>query len=207
MTVTTRLQVNAAETPPEAVPSVGTPLAARLSHVRYERLTPKPSGWRGLVSRMLGLSLLHRTTTAWYLEEGIARAAVVMQLDPLLVAAYSDELDAVLMLRWPTWLVEAHRLETGARLLTINAYEPGRRVVADITPGPRANGQCSNMQALIADFYTDDAERLAACRVAITEEEWQRCETMGRDHLERFNHRARCGGVGWSALPIDADES
>ena len=47
--------------------------------------------------------------------------------EPLVVAAYTDEMCAVALLRFPRWLCTERGLEVGARLLTANTYVRGSR--------------------------------------------------------------------------------
>ena len=62
---------------------------------------------------------------AEHLEHGDSRAAIVVSTDPeLLIAAYTDELDCVAMLRLPKEpLVSKYSLLRGSRLLTVNTLQ------------------------------------------------------------------------------------
>jgi hypothetical protein len=58
-------------------------------------------------------------SVATHLDRGDARAALVAAITPdVLVAAYTDELDCVAMLRFPQELVDIYDLEVGTRLIT-----------------------------------------------------------------------------------------
>ena len=61
---------------------------------------------------------------AEHLEHGDSRAAIVVSTYPaLLIAAYTDELACVAMLRLPKEpLVSKYSLLRGSRLLTVNTY-------------------------------------------------------------------------------------
>src|SRR5579884_1143605 len=61
-----------------------------------------------------------------HLYYGDTRAAVVISTDPLLVAAYSDDLDCVVVLKFPAEFVDEYQLHVGSRLLTVNLYTRGR---------------------------------------------------------------------------------
>lgn len=119
------------------------------------------------------------------LMEGDARAAMVLSAEHCLAAAYSDELDAILPLVFPEALRDRLGLKDGDRLLTINVYNYKSEVglVQDLTEGEKASGTFGNFQPFIAEFMSEDAERIAACKAAIPEEEWQRCEQLGRRYL------------------------
>ena len=53
---------------------------------------------------------------------GDTQPAVVVSTQPLLIAAYSDEMDAVVMLKFPAEFVEKYSLSVGDRLTTSNVY-------------------------------------------------------------------------------------
>ena len=64
-----------------------------------------------------------RERYAEHLLLGDSRAAVVVSTNPLMVTAYSDEMDAAILLRFPAFLVSKYALQVGTRLLTVNTYE------------------------------------------------------------------------------------
>ncbi len=116
-----------------------------LFHPEFE---PNPRGfWRKLrqpkaEEREIAIELL-----AEYMAFGDSRAAVVLEVEPLLVAAYTDELDCVALLMYldggvPGYprdvsksLCQAHNLQAGTRLLTVNTYDFGEKIGADLIPG------------------------------------------------------------------------
>jgi hypothetical protein len=115
------------------------------------------------------------THAAEHLLYGDSRAAVVHSVKPLVVAAYSDEIDGVLLLSFPDATAEEHRLRPGARLLTVNTY--GNRdegLLPDLVAGPNSSGRWQNFAPYIAEFLSDDVGTIAARKSAISAEEWRR---------------------------------
>jgi hypothetical protein len=135
------------------------------------------------------------------LDGGDCRAAVVMSVSPLLVAAYSDELDCVAMLRFPDHFVQKYQLVAGSRLLTVNNYatESG---AADLVPGPRNTGNWDNMIPIIADFASDDANQILQIKHKISAAEWERCYLLGQRHLQTRPNVARDGRPFFSGMPL-----
>ena len=115
---------------------------------------------------------------AEHLEHGDSRAAIVVSTDPaLLIAAYTDELDCVAMLRLPKEpLVSKYSLLRGSRLLTVNTYKHNQRLDSDLIPGPLAIPRWSGFDPIIADFVTDDMERVEARKAQIVSNEWERTQ-------------------------------
>lgn len=127
------------------------------------------------------------------LQRGDSRAALVAQLSPLIVAAYSDELDAVALLRFPDWLVDEHQLQVGSRLLSINLYVNGNDVVSDLQAGPFYKEQFVNFVPRIAEFLSDDVDEIQRHHEVITESEWNRTKKFADAAMARPNVAARDG--------------
>jgi hypothetical protein len=117
------------------------------------------------------------------MREGDTRAAVVVELSPLRVAAYSDELDCVTLIRFDepvrSHLIDEYKLARGSRLITINVYYDWLHVKRELWEGPRAFGRWGYYFPVIGDFLTDDMARLDERRRQISEDEWERTRTFG----------------------------
>ena len=136
-------------------PMLASPPPAILSDASH-------SYWMGAVS------LKH----VWF---GDSRAAVVVDTNPLLVASYSDDLDAVVVLQFPQWLVKEHHLETGAKLGAVNTFVRDRPVGTDIVRGPKALHDYKNV---LSNHQVDFADRRSGSRAAksrsrSSDEEWR----------------------------------
>jgi hypothetical protein len=132
-----------------------------------------------------------------YLEEqlqfGDSRAAVVISVAPLLVAAYSDELDCVAMLRFPDRLAAEYRLSEGSRLLTVNTYGSPDPAPEDLLPGPGQFHRYTGFHPVIAEFVSEDGDRIEARKREIGEEEWERTLALGRAYAQLRPGVARDG--------------
>ncbi len=113
---------------------------------------------------------------------GDSQSAVVASTLPLLVAAYSEDMDCVAMLHFPESLIEPYGLQVGTRLLSTNFYTVGRHYVKDLLE-PQGGSAFANMQPVIVDFISDSAATIAARKLEIPESDWQRAEALARDYL------------------------
>ncbi len=134
-----------------------------LSAAKLRRLQPElfdKSGFGLAWDRLTGLQegLVERLEE--HLIYGDSQAAVVLSVHPLLMAAYTDEIDCIALLRFPDYLTEEYGLKPRSRLLTVNTYFRGLRLARDLELGPRANGRYTNFQPAIADFMTEDLNRI-----------------------------------------------
>lgn len=186
------------------------PGQVRLSHARLHRLHPEMTSagawWRTL---LLGQRPTH--PVLWiracvyialdeHLQHGDSRAALVVRTAPLLVAAYTDELDCVALLRFPETLVSEYGLTPGSRLLTVNSYQLGR-VASDLTVGPASYHRYGSFWPLIAEFLSDDQERIEERKQEIEEEEWSRTATLAETLLARPHYSVRNGLPLFSRRP------
>lgn len=129
-----------------------------------------------------------KTHVKEHLLDGDSRAAVVLSTNPLRVAALTREIDCAAVLKFPSKLAREHELEVGDRLLTVNTYAkadefPGGHE-RDLTPGPSARGVWGNFSPMIAEFLSDDGERIEARKAEIDDEEYAYCQELGEAWLE-----------------------
>jgi hypothetical protein len=157
-----------------------TPLT--LSDERLQRLQPKlfdMARWASQADRDSWMDAIRDT-----LAHGAARAAVVVDAAGSVVAAYTDELDCVVLLQFDEGFGLVHGWQKGTRLLSVNAYFARDQGMApDLLLGPGDSGRWGNVWPLIADLLSDDHAGLAARKRAIPEAQWERAGQLGRSAL------------------------
>ncbi|MDR3638898.1 MAG: hypothetical protein P4L84_34150 [Isosphaeraceae bacterium] len=183
--------------------AASNPGGLTLCHEKLRAL--RPDLYRPLqrLREMVGLSFPQRTYLEEQLQHGDSRAAVVVSVIPLLVAAYTDEMDCVAILEFPDELVAEYNLREGTRLLTVNSYGDGPEWHEDLVPGPNNTERFTELNPLIADFVSDDAERLASRKQEILADEWQRAYRMGRSYLKHRPGVARDGRPVFCGEPAE----
>ena len=177
----------------------------RLSESKLRKMHPGYFGWRGLIYKLFR-DVFGFNTIQIQIEEhliyGDCRAAVVVDVKPLLVAAYSGELDCVVMLRFPQVLVAEYSLVVGRKLVTTNSYSESDEFSGDWFPGPKKEpNSWTAFHPVIADFLTDDQKQLAYNRSQINADEWKRTFKMGLEYKKKFPGIARGGRPENSILP------
>jgi hypothetical protein len=130
------------------------PIGIRLDRNKLHRLCPEyfeiganPIAW---LDARLGRRAADVFLVQDQLNHGDSRAAVVVSVSPLLVAAYTDELDCVALLRFPDEFARDYGLRPFSRLLTVNWYWSGVPA-PDLEIGPLNLNRYGNFQPLIAD--------------------------------------------------------
>lgn len=168
------------------------------SDAKLRRLHPEIYGIRGLLHKWLypgrGVTAHEaREVTRRRLEVGDGRAAVVLSVEPLLIAAYSDDMDCVAILRFDSWLTQTYGLKRGSRLLTVNTYDDTGPVARDLAEGDDSLQHWTNFHPLIAEFLTDETDKIAERKRAIDPEEWKRTAELGLAMMKQTGFRARDG--------------
>lgn len=160
------------------------PVRVSLSLTKLAKLCPEHFSWRARIRRLFGGKSDHEVALqrlSRHLIQCDSRAAVVVSAKPLLVAAYSDDLDCVSLVRFPDEFVEHYFLGVGSKLLTVN--ESLANVAADLKLGPGATGMCGDFISVIAEFLSDDIDRIEARKRQIADAEWRRTFELGKAAL------------------------
>jgi hypothetical protein len=187
----------------EELPSPSNAVHLKWSDEKLKELRPEFYGLSGFIYTLFVLlrkQFNDRQFVKECLDGGDGRAAVVMSVSPLLVAAYSDELDGVAMLQFPDHFVQKYGLQVGTRLLTVNNYGDGSGAM-DLIHGPKKSGNWDNIIPTIAEFASDDLVQIEQHKRRIPDSEWQRAFAMGRRHLQSLPGVYRDGRPFLAGMP------
>jgi hypothetical protein len=150
-----------------------------------------PVGWLlGLMGAGTELSRLQE-----HARNGDCQPAVVIALNPVVVAAYADELDDVALLRFNEPFIAKLGLTVGTCLISANAYfdQTGRTHANDIMKGERSHGRYVNFHPVILNFITRNGNLLEQLRAQIPQEAWERAYELGAKKLAAHPHLLRYG--------------
>jgi hypothetical protein len=162
--------------------SASDPAQLKLSDSKLRQLCPSlylSPGVGGFVRCFFLDGLGKREFIRDMLSQGDSRAAVVMKSQPLLVACYCDDSDAVCMLRFAGDGAGSNVYRPGDRLLTVlNSIIALRRpahvdeVAPDLVQGDAANPHYVNFWPLVAEFVSDDVVEIERRKSAISNLEY-----------------------------------
>ncbi|MBS0631199.1 MAG: hypothetical protein JSS11_04745 [Verrucomicrobia bacterium] len=128
-----------------------------------------------------------------YLQAGDCNAAVVISIAPrILVAAYSEELDCVVLLGFDPKLLEGCHLKVGDRLVAADMYLHEAQA-DDVVFGSGYRHRWLNFYPFIAEFLSDDGAAIAQAKSRIPEAQWERTWQLVEKYLARFGRVARNG--------------
>lgn len=148
-----------------------------------------------------------RERLAEHLEHGCCNAAVVVSTAPPVVAVYAPDLDASVLLQFPSRCTERYGLTLGKRLVAVNLFQEVRGdggellYAVDLIPGP-ARTNWSGFAPCIAEFLSEETELIEQRRREIPEEEWEAVERTSKLRIERLGLKsARDGKPSQSGFP------
>lgn len=132
--------------------------------------------------------------------------AIVVSASPLLVAAYSEEIDGVAMLRFASAEVPAPLIIRGQRLVTINLdySSPDCRLASDLTFGSDSPQRWYNFLPLIGDFLTNEQQQLTNLKASIPEDWWLRVDELADAYNTDLGFRD--GRPGFAMQPVAGDK-
>lgn len=141
----------------------------------------------------------NRFNTASYisvqLNDGDIQTAVVVSTDPLLVACYTDDMDAVALQCYPTELGKKKGWTIGTRLIitcTYNGFGPVRRN-KDLFEGPNSKKKFKSFGPIIADLYATDMEYVERKKREIPDDIWEKTFELGNEYMVKNPGMARNG--------------
>lgn len=181
----------------------------RLSPRKLNAMHPElasPWAWAAHIIRerkTRGLSrAFWRTHIEEHLMHGDSRAAIVVSIDPLRIAAYTDELDCVVLLKFDQSYVREYSLRVGSRLLTVNTYSSVERGYAsDIVLGECHGGNWGNYAPYIGEFLSDDVLVMEQRKASMSDDEWLRTTMLANEYRKTKGLIARDGRPMHCAKP------
>ena len=121
---------------------------------------------------------------------GDTQPAWVVSTEPLLIAAYSDEMDAVVMLRFPSELAGKYDLMEGTRLTTSNWYFGGDRIAPDIFVGEGYLRNWTDFMPIVQLFLGKRDDRICAKTTLFDEDVWATVSERAEEY--RYQHPDLC---------------
>jgi hypothetical protein len=120
----------------------------------------------------------------------------------LLVAAYSEDLDCVAILRFPDRFVAKYGLQIGSKLISINTYVRARNYQTDLVPGPNRDTLWTGVHPVIADFVSDDEGKIERRKRSISRTLWEYVYGLGIDYIHSYPGVWRDGRPFYSKRPM-----
>lgn len=136
-----------------------------------------------------------------WLYHGDCNPAIVVTTSPVIVAAYSYDIDCVVYLFYSQYYARKYKLAAGMKLLSVNTYGYWKIQQSDIIRGERASGTWNAYRPLIADFLSEDLKIIKSKKESINEEYWERCRVLAKEYPTVFPDTYRLGDPYYAINP------
>jgi len=173
------------------------PIHIQLSHKKMKKLRPDLYGLKGLSQKKV------REYLAEHVYYGDSQPAIVISIKPLLIAAYSDELDCVAVLNFPENFALEYDLAQKSKLITVNTYMTAYPYQKDLLLGPSNMENWFGFHPIIADFVSEDHENIQKRKHAISDEHWDYVHRLGVEYLTRKPNVWRDGRPMYSKISAE----
>ena len=127
------------------------------------------------------------------LRYGDTQPALVISVNPLQIAAYSDEMDAVVLLRFPDTFVNQYSLYPGMRLTTSNVYFMDAQCAGDIFVGEHYSRQYTDFMPIVQLFLGKKDEKILAKAELFDENTWNRVREQANEYVNQHPELYRDG--------------
>ncbi len=124
---------------------------------------------------------------------GDTQPAVVVSTEPLMIAAYSDEMDAVVMLKFPDEFVEKYSLSVGDRLTTSNVYFNADRCAPDVFVGEKYSRQYEDFMPIVQLFLGKKDDMIRSKTALFGEGVWDMVTDKANEYADQHPHLCRDG--------------
>lgn len=156
-----------------------------------------------------GIKLSHLGTfkrMCEYIQLGDSQPAVVYSLSPFLVAAYADEMDAVVLVRFDDSLVRKYGIVQGQRMISVNVYDDGKRygmdIPKDIDIGAGYLNRWTDFTPHIGDLLSENKKLIEIHKANIPEEKWQYVAQLASEYAKTKPGIYRDGSKGLASASI-----
>ena len=138
---------------------------------------------------------LNRIPVSRWIRFGDTQPALVYSIEPLIISAYSDEMDAVVFLRFPDFLTDRYKLNVGDILASSNVYtERSDEIVADdIFIGENYLERYHDFTPIIQLFLSDDEEAIKFNAGIFDRNTLQRVQDLTEEYADRHLELCREG--------------
>lgn len=147
--------------------------------------------------KLLGyiLKILRGYTIINSLEErvfyGDSQPAIVISTTPLIIAAYSEDIDCVVLIKFPDKFTEMYNLYPKSKLISINTYLQGNEFQKDLSPGDNCHYTWVGYTPIIGEFITNNLDILEEKKSNISEDLWEYVYKLGLEYSVKYPNTYR----------------
>lgn len=131
-----------------------------------------------------------------FMMDGDVQPAIVWSVSPFLIAVYSDEMDAVVMVGFDESLAKKLGIKAGQRMISVNVYKYFC-FSRDIKKGPRYLKRYAGFIPHIADLISENIDLIENHKNKIPEHLWMHVNKLAEEFINEKPYVARDGRRGY----------
>jgi len=119
-----------------------------------------------------------------HIKYGDSQGAIVVSTSPLLIAAYNEDIDCVVMLKYEDYIQDHYQFKIKERLLCVNTFGREPEYQKDLIPGKNDLGMWKEVHPIIAELVSSDDATIQRRKDAIGDEGYAYIWNLATAYLE-----------------------
>lgn len=177
------------------------PLSITLSHKKLRKMVPDLYGLKSFI-RYCKIGIDYKKVIEEHILYGDSQPAIVVSLQPLLIAAFSDELDCIAILKFSLNYIKEYGLKEKTKLITCNTYSCKPPYQTDLIIGEKNLGNWFGFHPIIAEFISEDIQKIENRKEKIQDEHWEYVYSLGKNYIIKHQGVYRDGRPMFSGISL-----
>lgn len=137
--------------------------------------------------------LTHIEVISEHVKYGDSQGALVVKTDPLLIAAYNEDIDCVVMLLFEKKIQERYNFKVKDRLICVNTFANIQQLQSDLIPGKNDSKMWTLVHPIIADLVSQDEDKIEKRKNEIGDIGYEYIWQLATDYLKLKKGVSRIG--------------
>jgi hypothetical protein len=130
---------------------------------------------------------------AEHVKNGDSQGAIVVSVNPLLIAAYNEDIDCIVMLKFEQKIQNKYNFKIEDKLLCVNAFGESDNLQSDLIPGKNNLKIWQLVHPIIADLVSSDKIKLKKRKDEIGDNGYEYIWKLANDYMNLKNGIYRNG--------------
>lgn len=137
---------------------------------------------------------------AEHVKYGDSQGAIVVNTSPLLIAAYNEDIDCVVMLKFEKKIQEKYNFQIKDKLVCVNTFANIPTLQSDLIPGKRNSKTWTLVHPIIAELVSSDEVQIEKRKQEIGDKSYEYIWELANEYLNLKK------GIFRNGKPIYSDE-
>jgi hypothetical protein len=135
----------------------------------------------------------HIEVISEHVKYGDSQGAIVVKTNPLLIAAYNEDIDCIVMLVFEDKIQNKYNFKIQDRLVCVNTFAEISQLQSDLIPGKNNSGMWTLVHPIIADLVSSDAAKIEKRKNEIGDKGYEYIWQLATDYLKLKKGVSRIG--------------